>query len=74
MEKRLRRKLLNLLDRSKKNVEFYRRLQTVQNNNIKFSINKDLKSTMSQDINKPKGIKENKVTKSGIETKNADAR
>jgi len=74
MEKRLRQKLLSLVERSKKTFDGYRRLQVVQNNQVKFALDKDIKTTMSQDINKPKGIKETKVTKSGVESRNPDAR
>ena len=74
MEKRLRTKLLSLVERSKRNFDLHRRLQVVQNNQVKFTLDKEIKTTMSQDINKPKGIKENKVTKSGVESRNPEAR
>merc|ERR1712151_388328 len=64
----------NFMQRTVHSVDLARRAQSVDKNDVEFSANKDIKTSLSDSLDKPKGIKENRVTRANVESKNADAR
>jgi len=69
-ERRLTKKINMLVKRSKDANKAYRKLQEMKHTPIKFSVNKDLNQSLSSVLDKPKGIKETKVTRNSVESRN----
>ena len=64
----------NYMQKNSNYVDLARRAQSIEKNNVTFSTNKDIKTSLSDSLDKPKGIKENRVTRANVESKSADAR
>lgn len=69
-ERRLTKKINLLVKRSKDANREYRKLQEMKNTPVKFAVKKDLTESLSSVLDKPKGIKETKVTRNSVESRN----
>jgi hypothetical protein len=69
-ERRLTKKINLLVKRSKDAGRDYRKLQEMKNTPVKFAVKKDLTESLSSVLDKPKGIKETKVTRNSVESRN----
>lgn len=69
-ERRLTKKINMLVKRSKDANRAYRKLQEMKHTPVKFSVKKDLTESLSSVLDKPKGIKETKVTRNSVESRN----
>lgn len=74
IESRLRKRMNLLIKRSWDTYNNYRRLAILKQTPVTFKFNKELKEDLTLNLDKPKGIKETRVTKSTIENKNIDQR
>lgn len=69
-ERRLIKKINLLVKRNKDANRAYRKLQETKNTPVKFAVKKDLTESFSFVLDKPKGIKETKVTRNSVESRN----
>jgi hypothetical protein len=69
-ERRLTKKINLLVKRSKDANRAYRKLQEMKSTPVKFAVKKDLTESLSSVLDKPKGIKETKVTRNSVESRN----